>query len=169
MQPGHTGGQSKGLPSAKPATGLGKKVSGSQQLLVTNCKQLPRRNKKGLSTKELCITCYHQFLKEPSRATIYTAAPAVSQAGNKHPHAAVYTTIHSKVSENTELTVIKHTAHLKCQRNKSQHQTKNTYPGNDKLSSILVVGIDSLTQQWNEAHQIKVVALGHNVLDSQSQ
>lgn len=44
----------------------------------------------------------------------------------------------------------------------------HTYPGYDELPGILVVGINPLAQQWDEAYQVKLVALCHNVLQSPS-
>lgn len=44
----------------------------------------------------------------------------------------------------------------------------HTYPGYDELSGILVVGVNPLPQQWDEAYQVKLVALCHDVLQSPS-
>lgn len=38
------------------------------------------------------------------------------------------------------------------------------YPGDDELPGILVVGVNSLPQQGDEAHQVKLVTFRHNVL-----
>lgn len=38
------------------------------------------------------------------------------------------------------------------------------HPGDDELPGVLVVGVNPLPQQGNEAHQVKLVALCHNVL-----
>lgn len=38
------------------------------------------------------------------------------------------------------------------------------HPGDDELPGILVVGVNPLPQQGNEAHQVKLVALRHDVL-----
>lgn len=46
--------------------------------------------------------------------------------------------------------------------------THGTYPGYDELAGILVVGVNPLTQQWDEAYQVKLVALCHDVLQSPS-
>lgn len=39
-----------------------------------------------------------------------------------------------------------------------------THPGYDELTGILVIGVDSLTQQGDKRHQVKLVTLRHNVL-----
>lgn len=38
------------------------------------------------------------------------------------------------------------------------------YPGDDELPGVLVVGINPLPQQGDEAHQVELVALCHDVL-----
>lgn len=38
------------------------------------------------------------------------------------------------------------------------------YPGDDELPGVLVVGVNPLPQQGDEAHQVKLVALRHDVL-----
>lgn len=43
-----------------------------------------------------------------------------------------------------------------------------TYPGYDELPGVLVVGVNPLSQQRDEAHQVKLVALRHNVLQNPS-
>lgn len=39
-----------------------------------------------------------------------------------------------------------------------------TYPGDDELPGVLVVGVNPLPQQGDEAHQVELVALCHDVL-----
>lgn len=39
-----------------------------------------------------------------------------------------------------------------------------SYPGDDELPGVLVVGVNPLPQQGDEAHQVKLVALCHDVL-----
>lgn len=43
-----------------------------------------------------------------------------------------------------------------------------TYPGYDELPGVLVVGVNPLTQQRDEAHQVELVALRHDVLQNPS-
>lgn len=43
-----------------------------------------------------------------------------------------------------------------------------TYPGYDELPGVLVVGVNPLAQQRDEAHQVKLVALRHDVLQDPS-
>lgn len=43
-----------------------------------------------------------------------------------------------------------------------------TYPRYDELAGILVVGVNPLAQQWDEAYQVKLIALCHDVLQSPS-
>lgn len=48
------------------------------------------------------------------------------------------------------------------------HGTPCTYPGYDELAGVLVVGVDPLTQQWDKAYQVKLVAFCHDILQSAS-
>lgn len=48
------------------------------------------------------------------------------------------------------------------------HGTPCTYPGYDELAGVLVVGVNPLTQQRDEAYQVKLVALCHDILQSPS-
>lgn len=46
----------------------------------------------------------------------------------------------------------------------SQSPRDSTYPGDDELTGVLVVGVDPLPKKGDEAHQVELAAFCHNVL-----
>lgn len=58
-------------------------------------------------------------------------------------------------------------SHLRIRKAVQGPCTSATHPGDDELPGMLVVGVNPLPQQRDEAHQVKAAALGHNVLSRQ--